>query len=77
MSSGKPGITDDTTKCIRVDRVIAGYSYNTPSIGHNYMFSLPGNAKPGFFKGTDSIEMIYTRYFSQFRLPQLREFLHS
>jgi hypothetical protein len=77
LSSSNSGITDYTAKSISVNRVVAGYSNNAPSIGHNYMFSLSGNAKPGLLKCTDGIEMIYTRYLSQFRLPRLREFLYS
>ncbi len=54
-------ITSDTAHRKSIDRVVAWNGYDANSVGHDHMFALANDSKPGFLESLYGIEMVDAR----------------
>lgn len=58
LFNGKAGVSHNTAKGKRIDRVVAWNGQDAPTITHNDVFALTHNSKPGLFTGAYRVKVI-------------------
>ena len=55
------GVTDETSHCVGIDRVVPRDREDADAIGHDDVLALTDDAEPGLLEGANRIKMVDAR----------------